>query len=97
MNRILQNLGLACKAGKIVQGEDQTIRALRHGKVHFIFLANDAGFHTNKAVRDKSTFYECPLNTDFSSMELSSAIGQNNRKVIGVTDAGFAKIMKEKG
>lgn len=59
-----------------------------------VFLANDAGVNTTKRITDKSTFYKVDLILDFTSEELSSAIGKNNRKVIAVVHTRFAKLIK---
>lgn len=95
MHQLLNLLGLATRAKKIVTGEEFVVDGIRSGEVKFVFLANDAGVNTTKKITDKSNFYEVELNNMFNTNELSSAIGKQNRKVIGVKDIGFAKKMKE--
>ena len=41
-------------------------------------------------------FYNIPVITNYSTLELSQALGENNIKVIAINDIGFTKaIMKE--
>ena len=62
---------------------------------HNIFLASDASANTKKMITDKAKFYNVTVDDTYSSYELSSAIGQDNRMVIGITSAGFLKILKK--
>lgn len=95
MNKILNLLGLANRAGKIITGEDMALEAIRNKKAVFVFLAKDAGINTKKRIMDKATYYEIALETGFTSEELSKAIGKENRMVVCLTDSGFAKKIKE--
>lgn len=42
MNKFLQLLGLAMRAGKVVSGEELVIREIRSGKAQLVILAEDA-------------------------------------------------------
>ena len=95
MHEVLNLLGLAQRAKKIISGEDFCLEGIRNGQIKFLFLANDAGINTTKRITDKARFYNIELDTSFNTIELSNAIGKNNRKVIGITDVGFAKKIKE--
>ena len=95
MHQLLNLLGLATRAGKIVTGEEFCVMGIRSGEVKYLFLASDAGINTAKKITDKASFYKVEVNTMFNTQELSSAIGKQNRKVIGIKDIGFAKKMKE--
>ncbi len=90
-NKLLSMLGLMMKAGKLITGEEMVINAVRSGKVVLVLLANDASQNTMKKVNDKCKTYKTNVVSNFSTDEMSFAIGKNNRKVIGVTDIGFAK------
>ena len=95
MQQVLQILGLAFRAKKVISGEDFCIEGIRKGEIKYLFLAKDAGVNTTKRITDKAKYYNVVLDTSFSSEELSSAIGKNNRMVVGIKDAGFAKKIKE--
>jgi len=95
VHTILQLLGLAMRAKKVVAGEDFCVEGIRSGEIKYVFLASDAGINTTKKITDKTKYYNVFLNNEFTSKELSNAIGKNNRMVIGIKDIGFAKKMKE--
>lgn len=97
MNDILRYISLAYKARKVISGEDFVTNAIRKKMVKLVFLASDAGKNTTKKIIDKTNFYQIDLCITFSGSELSNAIGKENRKVIGITDAGFSKNFKIKG
>ena len=95
MHDVLKLLGLATRAKKVIAGEEFCLEAIRKNQVKYLFLASDAGLNTTKRITDKANFYNVPLDSGFTTEELSGAIGKNNRKVIGVIDVGFAKKIKE--
>lgn len=92
--KILNLLGLAMRAGKLVTGEELTLKDIRANKAKFVFVAQDASENTRKKIKDKISYYNVPVSELFSQFELSQAIGRP-RMVIGVTDAGFATKIKE--
>ena len=81
------------RAGRIISGEELTVKAIQEGKAHLVFLAQDAAPNLSKKITDKSRYYQVEVSTVFSTLELSSAIGKA-RKVLAVTDAGFTKKMR---
>ncbi len=93
---MLKLLGLATIAKKTITGEEFTVKAIKSNTAKFVFLASDAGVNTTKKVKEKCEFYNVIVCTNFSSEELSKSIGNKNRKVIAVTDIGFANKMKER-
>ncbi len=95
MENRLKTLGLCARAKKLVYGEELVLENVRNGKCHLIFIASDIGAVANKNVHDKAAFYNVDIIDSFCSEELSIALGVENRKVIGVLDEGFAKILKK--
>lgn len=93
--KILNLLGLAKKAGKMVTGEDGVILGLQKKEVKIVFVAKDASDQTKDKFDKKCFFYKVDCVFDLSCEEISNAIG-SDRKVIGITDAGFTKAIKEK-
>lgn len=91
----LSNLGLAARAGAIVTG-DQLVKALKQNQVYYLFLAQDASEKTKVRFMKSATSKQIAVNHDYSSTELSSAIGKKQRKVLGLTDARFLKILRKK-
>lgn len=94
MDKILNNLGLCQKANGLISGEEMVIEGIQSGKVYYVFLASDAGYNTTKQVLDKAKYYEILVDNTYTSAELSHSIGKQNRKVIGITNKGFLKILK---
>ena len=54
MDKILNNLGLCLRAGKLVHGTDAVVEGIKCGKVLYVFLANDASANTIKKITDKA-------------------------------------------
>ncbi|MGT2846780.1 YlxQ-related RNA-binding protein [Streptococcus massiliensis] len=91
--QILNLLGLAQRAGRIISGEELVVKAIQEGKAQLVFLASDAATNLKKKITDKGQYYKVNVTTVFSTLELSAAIGKS-RKVLAVTDAGFTKKMR---
>ncbi|MGV3089214.1 YlxQ-related RNA-binding protein [Streptococcus suis] len=91
--KILNLLGLAQRASRLISGEELVVDAIRKQQAKLVFLANDAAGNLSKKVTDKSHTYQVEVVTAFSTLELSAAVGKA-RKVLAVTDAGFTKKMR---
>jgi ribosomal protein L7Ae-like RNA K-turn-binding protein len=91
---ILNFLGLARRASKIVSGQDMILSEIRSGKIFFLFIATDTGKATQKKFNDKSKYYHIPVNTSYTKAVLSDAIGMK-RTIIGISDRGMAKKLVE--
>lgn len=91
--KILNLLGLAQRAGRLISGEEMVVETIQKREAQLVFLANDAAVNLSKKVTDKCRSYEIEVVTVFSTLELSGAVGKA-RKVLAVTDAGFAKKMR---
>lgn len=92
--KALNLLGLATRAGKLVSGEELTIKQVRSENARVVIIASDASENTRKKVSDKCQHYEIPYTVQFTKIELSQAIGKE-RTIICLTDAGFAKKIRE--
>ncbi|EFU73666.1 YlxQ-related RNA-binding protein [Enterococcus italicus] len=92
--KVLNLLGLATRARKIISGEDLTIQAIRSNKAQVVLLASDAGKNTQKKVKDKCSYYNVPVFDCYTAEELTNAIGKP-RMVIGILDKGFASRIEE--
>lgn len=93
-NKVLNMLGLAMRAGKLVTGEELTLKEIRRNKARLVLIATDAGKNTHKNISDKCTYYKIPYNNRLTALEIGGAIGKP-RMVIGILDAGFAKKIGE--
>ena len=86
-------MGLAQRAGKVISGEEQVVKAIQHQEVQLVFLATDAASNLTKKILDKSQSYQVEVAHLFSTQELSIAVGRA-RKVLAISDAGFTKKMR---
>ena len=91
--KVLNLLGLAKRAGKVITGEELVVKAIQNGKASLVFVAHDGSENLIKKITDKSSYYEVSVLQTFSVNELSVAIGAN-RKVLAIADDGFAKKME---
>jgi ribosomal protein L7Ae-like RNA K-turn-binding protein len=93
MNKTLNLLGLAQRSDNVISGEELVVKAIQNGKAKFVFLASDASPTTKKLIENKSKYYQVAVSNEFEFKELSTAIGRP-RKIIAITDDGFAKKFK---
>lgn len=96
MDEILNVLRIAVKARKVVLGEELVLSGIRNKSICLVLLANDAGPNTTKRITDKSTFYGIKLLTTLSSIDFDQCLTKKGRKVIGITDKGFANSILSK-
>ncbi|TWT04564.1 YlxQ family RNA-binding protein [Planomicrobium sp. CPCC 101079] len=89
--KILQFLGLATRARMTVTGEELVVNEVRRGNAKMVILAEDASANTNKKLHDKCKTYGVKVHVFGTRFELGQAIGKDERVVIAITDAGFAK------
>ena len=94
MNEFLNFLGIAVRARKIISGTEITINGIRSGEVKLVVMASDCSPRTKKDLHNKASYYNVPVVDTIGSDELKTAIGKD-RKVMGITDLGFAKRLKE--
>lgn len=95
MNKIYNQLGLAYAAKKVVLGTDNIIENMRHNKIRLIILGSTASIATQKLVQDKAQTYgvKVLLVMEQKEKNVSKSLGKNSVKVVGIKDAGFAKMM----
>ena len=93
MPEALTVLGLAYRARKTVLGEEVLNRI---GKVKLLFLASDISESSRKRFEKKCRYYGIEHIDVFSGEELSEALGKNNVKAVGITDAGLSETIRKK-
>ncbi|MFF5993356.1 MULTISPECIES: YlxQ family RNA-binding protein [unclassified Lysinibacillus] len=90
---ILQLLGLAARARKVISGEELVIKEIRSGNAKIVLLASDASANTSKKLTDKCTYYNVELHVFGDRYDLGHATGKEARVALAITDSGFAKKM----
>lgn len=94
MNKVLNYIGLAKRAKRIVLGTDSTIKMMQKNKVKFLFVASDASTATKDKLVNKAFFYNIAVNLDFTQEELSNALGVLSIKIVGILDDGFKNMIQ---
>lgn len=93
--KILNLLGLATRARRVVLGQEFVLKELAKTPNTVVFLASDSGDNIKKKVNDKTKIYDFTLITLFTAEELSKAMGKENRRLVLVNDRGFNKKFRE--
>jgi len=91
--RLMELLGLAKRANCLVSGEILWT-AIRNHKVNLVIANRYMGENNKKKLNDKCSFYNIRLCfiDDFASF--SKPIGLGNRQMIGIANAGIAKLIE---
>lgn len=92
-HKILGLLGLARKAGKVVFGAEMVTDAIKRGRVKLLVVAIDASERTKKNFEMLALEKNIPMREIVSIEDISKAIGQQNKAILGITDINFAKEM----
>ena len=93
-NKIFQLIGLACKAGRIVSGEEMCERAIRSGKAVLMIITEDASDNTKKKFRNMCKFREVEMLVMGDKETLGKFTGKSLRVAAAITDCGFARKIK---
>lgn len=88
--KALNLLGLSQRAGKLVTGESMVLEAIKSKKAKVAIIASDSSDRSLKQFRNKCQTNNVQMNTDYTSGEISQAIGKE-RKSCAIVDNGFAK------
>ena len=93
--KIYSYIGLAMRAGKVVSGDDTTLKELKKGKVHLVIVADDASDNTKKLFKDKSTYRKVDQILFSTKVELGLSIGKSPRAVLGIKDKSLSQKILE--
>ena len=98
-SKVLNLLGLAKRAKKIIIGSDSIEKALQSKTAVMVFVGKDSSQNTIDKFNKKCFYYNVPLDLSFDSVEIGRAIGKPNAKTIALCDQGFkesiVKIIKD--
>lgn len=94
-HKVLQTIGLATRARRLVSGEDVCQRQLRAGKGKLCIVAEDASDNTKKRFSDMCSYRNVEIVFFGQKEELGKFTGKEIRTVIVITDDGFAKKIRE--
>ena len=91
MDKALQYLSLARKAGLAELGEGPVGAAARAGKAHVILVASDAGDHTWRRAKSYAagTRQQC-VRLNCTKDEMGQSIGRTSLAIAAITDVSMA-------
>lgn len=93
MDDVLNLLGLAFRARKIILG-DEILNDFRD--VRLLFLASDMSEKSRIRYMKKCHYYDVECIDAYDSRQLSDALGKSNVRAIGIKDDGFRKSLLKK-
>ena len=96
MDKVLNYLALARKAGKAELGEEPVGAAARALHAHLILVASDASDHTWRRAKSfaAGTNQQC-VRLPYSKDDMGFAVGRQTLAIAAITDAGMALAMVE--
>lgn len=90
-NKVCGLLGLARRAGKLSFGTEACKKEIESNKVKLIIIAADAAERTKMNFKNICSEKEIPIFEILNIEEMSKAIGQSNKAVVGIKDINFSK------
>ena len=93
MKKLLGLIGLCARAGRLVSGEEATIKLIRSGKAQLAFIDEGASDNAHKAMKNACTTYNVEL-VSLPEGELGRISGKPGRMAAATADEGFANSMK---
>lgn len=94
--RTLGLIGLAKRAGKVVDGQDRVTVAITSRKARLVLIADDSGENGRKKLTDKCKSYQVPCVVWGQKAELGHAIGRSSVAAFAIVDSSFADKLLQK-
>ena len=94
-DKFLSLLGMARRSGRVSLGHDAVINSIVRSRARLCVMSKEASERLQKEIKHACTYENKNIPvivTDYSLMELSSAVG-SKAAVISVDDEGFAKAL----
>ena len=89
-DKVLNLLGLACRAGKAVCGDGAAQKTLKRRRVPLLFLASDGGSDNVEKYRRLVERKGITVVDTYTKDELGSADGKAQTDIMLIDDKGFA-------
>jgi len=96
MDKILNLISIATKAGKVKTGEFLTTKALQLGECYLVVIATDTSEKSTKRLMGISENYGCEAIVYATKEELGKYTGKKEKSVIAITDKGLAQAITKK-
>lgn len=95
MDKWLNSLGLAKKAGKIVISL-KLEESIKKGKVAMVIIAENSSDNSLKKWKNKCSYYDITYLVKGTKQELGFSIGKDQVSAVGITSSDFAKLINLK-
>jgi len=96
MDKILNLISIATKAGKVKTGEFLTTKALQLGECYLVVIATDTSEKSTKRLKGISENYGCEAIVYGTKEELGKFTGKKEKSVIAITDEGLSSAIIKK-
>lgn len=96
MDKILNLISIATKAGKVKTGEFLTTKALQECDCHLVVIAHDTSEKSTKRLKGIAENYGCDSIVYGTKEELGKFTGKKEKSVIAITDEGLATAITKK-
>ncbi len=94
MNKTLNLVGLAKRAGKVICGEEAVKEGIRSGKLKLVIIAADVSDNTKKSITNSCKYYGVTYYFVGTKEILGHAVGNYFNAVLAISDEGFAKTIE---
>lgn len=91
MNRFLNFLGLAKRAGKLLEGYNKCEEEIKRNKIHLFIFSDSISNRSKEKFVKYCEQYNIPYLDDFSKEDLGYSIGRSEINILGVTDKNMAE------
>ncbi len=95
MDKVLNLISIATKAGKVKTGEFLTTKTLQEGLGCLVIIAKDTSEKSTKRLMGISENYECCAIVYGTKEELGKFTGKKEKSVIVITDKGLANAIQK--
>ncbi|MCI1716184.1 ribosomal L7Ae/L30e/S12e/Gadd45 family protein [Clostridium sp.] len=90
-DNFLQFLGIAKRAGKVLEGYNKCEQSIKKRNIRLIILSEDVSCNTLNKFLNYGNKYNIKIIKRYSEKELGCAVGQQTIKVIGITDKNISE------
>ncbi|MGG5462306.1 ribosomal L7Ae/L30e/S12e/Gadd45 family protein [Clostridium sp. B9] len=91
MNKFLNFLGLAKRAGKLLEGYNKCEEEIKRSKIYLFIFSDNISSRSKEKFIKYCEQYNIPYIDSFSKEELGYSIGRYEINILGVTDENMAK------
>lgn len=96
MDKALQMIGMAKRAGKVTTGEFLCERSIKSGESVLIIIASDISGSSRKSIVNSCQYYNVNYIEYADKAQLGQYTGGGERAVVSVNDRGFAAAVMDR-